>query len=265
MKGIVLVFLAAWPALAAPPETSPPAGNLPGASPLPTVAAPGSVSALDLPLRLAADAAATYQRIADYTCVFIKRERIRGQLQPDQVMTMRVRTHPFSVYLFWNGPPALKGQEACYVQGRNNGMVRVHATGVRGAFGFVSLDPQDARVLEDNRHPITEAGIGHLIERTLAFWQKERWMNQTQVRIADYEYNKRKCTRVEMIHPALNTGQFYAFRTVIYFDKENHLPIRVEAYDWPHPGGPPQGDLLESYSYVDLRFNVGLSEQAFHY
>src|SRR5207302_2892672 len=98
------------------------------------------------PLQLVAEAARTYARVSDYTCLFIKREQVRGQLQADQMMAMKVRTQPFSIYLRWLGPKPLAGQEACYVAGRNNGMMRVHPTGVRGAFGFLSLDPQDPRV-----------------------------------------------------------------------------------------------------------------------
>src|SRR5437764_9053942 len=57
------------PAPVSPPPSSPPA-------------APGTVSAMDQPLRLLADARQTYQGTKDYTCLFVKRERIRGQLQP---------------------------------------------------------------------------------------------------------------------------------------------------------------------------------------
>jgi hypothetical protein len=70
---------------------------------------------------------------------------------------------------------------------------------------------------------------------------------------------------VETIHPTNGGGQFYAYRSVVYFDKETHLPIRVETYDWPRAGGPAYGELVESYSYLQLRFNVGLGDAAFNY
>src|SRR5437588_11366668 len=38
---------------------------------------------LDLPLRLIAEARQSYQATRDYTCMFVKRERIRGAVQPD--------------------------------------------------------------------------------------------------------------------------------------------------------------------------------------
>jgi hypothetical protein len=222
-------------------------------------------SPLDEPLRLIADAGRSYQALHDYTCTFIKRERLQGQLQPENIIDMKVRTQPFSVYLRWMRPESMVGQEACYVAGRNNNMMRVHSTGLAGIVGFVSLDPRDPRVTQHNRHAITEAGIGNLIERFSHRWEMERQVNKTQVRVADYVYNQRPCTRVETIHPDPSGGQFYAYRSVVYFDKESHLPIRVEAYDWPKTGSPAGGDLLEQYSYVNIRTNVGLPDSTFEH
>lgn len=240
----------------------PPPAN-PGAAP----AAPAAAAPLpmDVPLRLLTEARQSYQNVKDYSCLFVKRENIQGQLRPENVVEMKVRGQPFSVYLHWLGPQAIAGQEACYVAGRNNGQMRVHATGIRAVAGFVSLDPRDPRVMQNNRHPITDAGIGNLIERFSQRWENEKRLNQTQVRVGEYDYNQRRCTRVEMIHPANNANQFYAYRSVIYFDKDSHLPIRVENYDWPRQGGPADGELLECYSYVNLRLNVGLGEEVFNH
>ena len=42
------------------------------------------------------------------------------------------------------------------------------------------------------------------------------------------------------------------------------MPIHYEAYDWPaQTGGEPV--LLESYTYSDLKFNVDLKDEDFHY
>jgi hypothetical protein len=220
---------------------------------------------MDYPLRLVADAAASFQGVRDYTCLFIKREQVNGQLLPEHVMQMSVRQQPFSVYLRWLGPKDLAGQEVIYVAGRNANNLRVHATGIRGAVGFISIAPNDPRALAQSRHPITDAGIGHLIESLRRNWTQERVLGRTQVRVADFEYARRKCTRVELTHTNDAVAhRFYAARSVIYFDKETRLPIRAEAYDWPRVGGPPEGDLLEVYSYVDLRFNVGLADEMFN-
>lgn len=215
---------------------------------------------LDEPLRLLEQARRTYAGVRDYSCLLITRERVKGQMQPDQLISMKVRAKPFSVHLNWLAPESLKGMEACYVENRYHGMMRVHLTGVRGLLGFVSLSPQDPRVMEKSRHPITEAGIGNLIQRLEESWKAERTTQKIQVRLAQYEYNDKDCIRVETIQP--ESGG-YAHRVVTYFDKETSLPIRVEVYDHPQPGGPPQGELLEMYSYANLRLNVNLGDETF--
>lgn len=230
----------------------------------PSAPAAPAVNPMDEPLRLLGQASQVYAGVRDYTCLFVKRERLRGQLQPENLIEMKARTQPFSIYMRWLGPPQQAGLEACYVAGWNNGMLRVHSTGLAGAIGFVSIDPHDPRVTQTSRHTITEAGIGNLIERFGQRWAWERQANITQVRIADYLYAGRPCTRVETVHPDRAGGKVSFYRSVIYFDKEWHLPVRVENYDWPRAAGV-EGELLESYSYVNLRFNVGLTDRAFQY
>jgi hypothetical protein len=142
-------------------------------------------------------------------------------------------------------------------------MMRVRLNGVGAAVGLISVDLHDPRAMENSRHTIAEVGIGNLIDRLCKDWELERSLNQTQVRIAEYEFAKHRCTRVETIHPDNRGGQFYAYRSVVYFDKETRLPIRFEAYDWPRQGRAPEGELMECYSYVNLRFNVGLGDELF--
>jgi hypothetical protein len=257
--GVVLGVGAQTPTGQGNPATSPPQGTPPPAN----GAAPAA-SPWDQPLRLLNQAARTYQNVRDYTGLLLKQERIRGQLQPENVMEIKMRTQPFSVYFRWLGPKQSAGQEVCYVAGQNNNMMRVHSKGVIGAIsGFISLSPNDPRVMEHSRHTITEAGIGNLIGRLQTYWAMEKQLGSAEVRVAEYEYNKRRCTRVEVIRPDSNGGKFPNYRTVVYFDKENNLPIRLELYDWPRSGGPAGGDLVECYSYLNLRFNVGLTDAMF--
>jgi hypothetical protein len=45
-------------------------------------------------------------------------------------------------------------------------------------------------------------------------------------------------------------------------DDQLNLPTRYESYDWPRtPGGPP--DLIEEYTFLDLKLNQGFSEHDF--
>lgn len=226
--------------------------------------APAASSPMEEPIRLISEARKSFQGVKDYTCVFVKREFLNGALQPENQVALKVRNQPFSVHLKWLSPKGQVGQEASYVAGKNNGMMRAKSPGVLGAIGWMTVDPNDPRVKQNSRHPITEAGIGNLIERFALRWETERKLGLTQVKVSEYEFAKRRCTRVETIHPDNSGKQFTTYRTVLYFDKENNLPIRIENYDWPKTGGSPDGELLESYSYVNLKFNVGLGDDSFN-
>ncbi len=219
---------------------------------------------MDEPIRLLTEAQKSFANVSDYTCTIVKKERINGELTPDHVIDMSVRNEPFSVYLHWLGPREKNGQEACYVAGRNDGKMRVRSPGLLGAVGFVSIDPTDPRALKTSRHAITEAGIGNLLQRFADRWQVERKLNVTQVKVGEYDYNKRRCVRVETIHPTNPDNQFLCYRTVLYFDKESRLPIRVEGYDWPAADGDTKGPLVELVNYTNLRLNVGLPDDTFN-
>jgi hypothetical protein len=222
-------------------------------------------TALDQPIALLGQTRAELGRIADYECTLVKVERVEGKLLPEQVITMRARMRPYSVYLRFESPGSMRGQEVCYVAGRNKGLMRVHPAGWRRIVGFVSLDIHDSRAFEDNRHVITEAAIWPIMDATARYWEMERRVNKTAVRIEDRQFRGRPCTWIETTHPDRAAAAFYAYRCVLCIDKESHLPVRIEAYDWPRPNGPPEGDLLECYSYLNWRTNIGLSDKAFDY
>lgn len=224
-----------------------------------------SLTDMDRAIALLDEARRHFRNVHDYECRSLKRERVQGELLPQSAMVMRVRNEPFSVYLRCESPDAEKGLEVCYVAGRNRGMMRVHPTGFLSIFGFQSLDPHDPRAFEKNRHCITEAGLGNILESTARYWEMERRLNKTQVRIADETLCGRACTRIETIHPDRYAGAYYGYRCVLWLDKTTHLPVGVETYDWPRPGSAEGGDLLEWYRYLDLRCNIGLGDDAFDY
>jgi hypothetical protein len=230
----------------------------------PPAAAPAA-NPMDEPLRLVTEAARAYQGVTDYTCTLVKQERVKGQLQPENVIQMKFRNQPFSVYMRWLAPKQFVGQEVCFVKGRNNDMMRVHPTGIGGGLlGWINVAVNDPRTLEHSRHTITEAGMYNMMGRIYRDWTKDRQDGKTQARIAEYEYDHRPCTRVEVFRTAYD-AQAYCYRVVVFFDKQNHLPVRMECYDWPRPGGTQGGELIEAFSYVNVQLNAGLNDAAFNY
>ena len=250
---VTLMGLVLFGGMAIPPPPPASPGTAPAGTPHP----------LDEPLRLLGAAQQAFAGVRDYSCTMIKQERISGVLSPVHVITVMIRNQPFSVYMRWHQPRACAGQEVCYVAGKNNGQMRAHSSGLLGAVGFVSVDPDDPRAKKTSNHLVTEAGLGNLMRRFEERWTNERQYNRAAVKVGEYEYNKRRCVRVETAYSQRVQGLPY-YRGVIYFDKELALPIRIELYDWPRAGGAPGGELIETYSYINLKLNPGLPDSTFN-
>lgn len=218
---------------------------------------------MDQAIALLDEARRNFESVRDYECRLMRRERVNGTLLPEGVMTMKVRTQPLSVYLRCESPDADKGMEVCFVEGQNQGMMRVHPPRLMGIFGFWSVDLKDPRAVQKNRHCITEAGLGTLLESTARYWDMERRLGKTLVFITDEKLGSHNCTRIETVHPDRKAGAFYGYRSVLWLDKATHLPAGAETYDWPRRGGAEGGDLLEWYRYLDLRCNTGLEDTVF--
>jgi hypothetical protein len=209
------------------------------------------------------EAKLAYGKVADYSGHVIHQDRVRGKLTPDQTAEIRVKTKPASVSLRYVAPNAMMGLELVHVAGRNVGKLRLKPAGSFGPGGFLSVELTDSRATAHTRHLATEVGIGPMIEmleKNLVIEQRLR--NAVQVGVAEYTYAGRPVTRFEVYTDRAHALR-YAYRTVVFVDKETKLPIRIEAYDQPTVSSPATGDLLESYSYVNLKFNQGLGDATF--
>jgi outer membrane lipoprotein-sorting protein len=208
-----------------------------------------------------ADCQARFRSVQDYSCTFIKRERVDGQMTQPHIMAMKSRTNPNSFYFKFQQPN--KGREAIYVHGRNNGLVIAHDIGLGKLLaGTMRLDPRGARAMEENRHPITEAGIGSLIDTVARHWAVELTPGESQVTIhPEGRVGGRPCTVVESVHPRPGANLLF-HRVMLYIDRELGVPIRFEAYDWPRQPGSA-AELVEEYTYHDLKLNVGLHDRDF--
>jgi len=218
------------------------------------------------PLKPAVDMAYAAMRrceeVDGYTYTFVKRERIKGKLVGHEFLYMKIRHEPFSVYAHCLGPLSPKGQEAIYVEGHNDDMVLAHGTGIKALVGTVELAPNDDRMLEGSRHPITEAGIKNLLKKVTAMYEYESSFGECDVRFLEgAKVDDRVCTCVQVMHPVPRRNFKYHVSRV-YFDQQLGLPIRWEAYDWPkQSGGQPV--LLEEYTYRNLQFDIRLTDADF--
>src|SRR5262245_52432492 len=208
-------------------------------------------------IRTINDCQVQFQSVEDYTCTFYKRERIKGRMTPQHVMSMKVRNKPMSIYLRFEAPA--KGREAIYIEGQNNGRILVHDVGLNKVLaGTIEIEPTSSRAMEENRHPITHAGIGNLIITIARRWSKELSPEESIVVLDnDITIGDRPCMMIESIHPHRHRG-FYFYMVRVYIDTELNVPIRFEGYDWPKGKAP--AELLEEYAFTNIQLNVGLKD-----
>ncbi len=222
---------------------------------------PDDTSSIGQALKLVARCRETYQGVSDYTCTFYKRELIGGRLSKTHVMSMKARSKPHSIYLRFEQPA--QGREAIYIEGQNKGKLLAHDVGLgRLIAGTLHLDPGGAQAMEESRHPITEAGIGRLIDTLWNRWSVELKPEDSTVELRDdMMIGDRKCTLIETIHPRPRHHLMF-HKVRLFVDQELGLPIRFEGYDWPRAQGQaPQ--LVEEYTYTNVRLNVGLGDRDF--
>jgi len=218
------------------------------------VAGTGGAAGQPDPGKWIEEAEAAYARVASYTAVVHKQQRVAGALLPLETILLKFRK-PFSLYMKWMNEPH-EGSELLYVAGWNENRVKAHRGGF---FGFVTLDldPMDPRLLANNLHPVTDMGIGHLVTTVAA--NVRAAINAGELGFSEqgdeFVYG-RKTQVVEVVFPSQRAGGGDGHRFVINQDVESRILIRFRVYD-------RDGQLLENYGYEGLDTNARLADADF--
>ncbi len=232
-----------------------------------------SVHPLDPALQIARGSLANIQQnIADYSAILIKRELISGSLTEHEYMGIKVRnrkytngvlTTPFSVYMAFLKPAAVKGREVIYVENQNNGNIVAHEGGMKGRFlPTVNLDPLGMMAMRGQRYPITDVGLENLVVKLIEKGERDRQREQCEVKFQQgAKVGDRDCTMLSVKH--CDQRPYFDFHIAqIFLDNELNIPVRYCAYDWPPAtGGNPV--LLEEYTYMNIKTNIGLTDADF--
>jgi outer membrane lipoprotein-sorting protein len=203
-------------------------------------------------LRLLERAERRYAQLQDYSAIMLSRERIGDVLEPEKRVLLKFQ-RPFRVYMKWLDGPG-KGREGLYVDGAHNSKFLVYEpNGLLRRLFTAALEPGDPRVLEVSRHPVTDVGIGRILE--IVGENVRRAVKSGTLRVVDrgvVELVGRKVREIEGILPKDPAAGYYGYRVTLCFDEEHALPIRAVVYDW-------QDRLVEDYIYSQLRLNPGFS------
>ncbi len=236
-----------------------------------SVPPPAAPHALDEAMKLARTCVAEIkEHVVDYTATIVKRERIGDKLGDEQYLFAKIRNRkekdgklvtPFAVYMRFLKPDSLRGREVIWVEDKYDGKLVAHETGLLGVL-TVHLDPKGTIAMMGQRYPITKIGIQNLVEELIIKGEGQRKYGECDVRFfRNTKINKRKCTMIQVMHPH-RRDHFDFYRARIFIDDELNLPIRYAAWSWPEtPGGDPV--LLEEYTYLNLKLNVGLTDRDF--
>lgn len=194
------------------------------------------------PLRILHQRAAQrYATMDSYLFRLKRRESVNGTKLPEEMILVKVRRDPFSVYLKWLGTVG-KGRETIFVRGKYNNEMQV-LLAANDAFPFSpagmrwALSPNDKQVKAKSRHPITATGFGSLIEqygKVVAGVER----GDPQFGTAKYLGRVKRPEfpqEVEAVHQVLPAGADPGLpkggQRWWYFDASNGLPVLVIAHD----------------------------------
>ncbi len=188
-----------------------------------------------------------FQEVRDYKCLFLKRERI-GDRWDQQKMNLWFRK-PMDIKLYWLEPFA--GRQALYRHGFNENRIRARHSGLLGLFP-IDVDPLGKLAMENNRYPITHAGIGTILDETAADMDLGRFELQIVGEVLEED---RPCFRLRF--RSLGPAGFHHSRVTEYWmDKQMQLPIRLQVYDG-------EDGLVGDYAFRRLEINIGLTDKDF--
>ena len=196
-----------------------------------------------------------YQRsVKDYTCTFLKRELIDGELKTD---TMRIlfKEDPFSVVMNWCEP---KGplDKLLYSEKNGNMDILARPSGLAGmVVSTIRKDVDDIKLKKYTVRTPAQFGISRSLTDVLRMYEKEvEGFGSAAKYAGTKEVDDRVCLLFQRELPR-ELGYLYG-RVDIYVDKEYVLPTKMEMFDG-------EGGLIGSYTFTDLQFNLGLADELF--
>ena len=194
-------------------------------------------------------------RYRDYTCTFIKEEVINGSKKPEQWIDVKFMDEPFSVAMQWTKNAPL-GEAVLFVEGSYGNQMLVKPKGILYALvGTVRREPDGREAMQNTLRPVNMFGFERALENLLGVYRKAQANGHLKESFGGYANVAGRKTVVLVRHlPA--EEDYPAYKTLIYVDTDNLIPVCIEGYDWDE-------QLASRYIYKDIKFNVGLTEDEF--
>lgn len=203
--------------------------------------------------------------IPDYTATFFKRELVNGAMSDGQVVHLKLRHEPFSVYMKWIVGD--KGRELLYVDGENDNHMLVKVGGMKGRLlPCVKLDPAGSMAMNEARHPVTQVGLLNMCKRMLKHRREELGAAKLQVKckfVPNQQVDGVSCDCYVFDFDTPEVCSPYR-RSVQYVEKQHSIPVCIMNYAWNDGAAEvDESALIEHYSYSDLKLNQRLADVEF--
>lgn len=211
------------------------------------------------------------EHLDDYTARFVKQEVDgNGVLGGESEILMKVQTRlrgdmetaPLRVYLKYLSPESVKGREVIWGEDLYDGKLAVHEVGLILGLKIIWLDPNGMIAMQGQRYPISEIGMVRLVEKLIERGEKDRDNPDIQVTLTEYEFDETPSQLIQLRRGKPTGGEDDFSLAEIIIDPERQLILTYRSFGWPQESGDA-APLLESYTYRDVKTNVGLTKEDF--
>ena len=194
-----------------------------------------------------------YRReVSYYSTTLVRRQNKSekpGGLSKWEKIRLRLREKggPWAVYMYWEKGP-IEGLEALYVLGRYEDKVWVKHPLLRLLPPF-SFEVRDPVVMKENRHPITMAGIGRLMDSLLQQAELAEKYGDAE-HAFQYLGPGRVSGRptIKIIRQLPKRPGYYCYKAVVELDQEWGYPVKITTINW-------DGIILEQVVYQKIKWN----------
>lgn len=184
--------------------------------------------------------------LRNYRVSLDRQELVRETLQEPETVTLNVRTEPFAVRLEWPDGPS-KGREVLYSEAECNGLMHVKMAKTLIPIPPMQLEPTSPIALSNARHPITEAGLRHILDQTREQLIAARSGDPTIGAFSLIGPHVPEGFDVPCVEILRETPTGERWRLVV--EESTSIPLLLEATD-------ADGRLLESYRFRDLQADL---------
>lgn len=207
--------------------------------------------------------------IRDYTCVFLKQERLGGKLGKREEIEVRFRENPKSIYMFWRRNTgdvrrSLMIDNNDFVDKKGRKVARVEPNGaiVRLFCRDIKIPIHGKRARAASRRSMDNFGFAATFDLLDEYNTRANRNGELDFRYAgEGVVDGRPTYKLVRYLPYTGEGgQYPDALMVLHLDQEWLLPTAVYSYA-DHAGKK----LLGSYVFTKVKLNVGLSDADFQF